>query len=282
MSKDALIVGINNYRYEGLKNLPSPAEDAEAIASILEQHGQFNTIRRLPEAIQTIDSAINYPYISQTGEVYLKQLKYSLVKLFKPESNQIPDTALFYFSGHGIRKTSGITEGFLCTSDVNPDIEFNGLSFKWLGELLQESPIKQQIIWLDCCHSGEFLNFSEATSQEIGKGRDRCFIAASREFGDALVDINSKYSVLTKLILEGLDRHQYDEKWVTTLSLSKYIDEQIKQIKGNLQHPIFTNLGEPIPLTYKEKIIATTPETKEIRDICPYKGLRYFELEDHD
>ena len=39
MSKDALIVGINNYRYEGLKNLPSPAEDAEAIASILEQHG---------------------------------------------------------------------------------------------------------------------------------------------------------------------------------------------------------------------------------------------------
>ena len=128
MSRDALIVGINNYQYEGLKYLPSPAEDAEAIASILEQHGQFNTIRRLPEAIKNLDSTTKSPYISQKGEVSLKQLKDSLVKLFKPETNQIPDTALFYFSGHGIRKTSGITEGFLCTSDVHPDREFNGLS----------------------------------------------------------------------------------------------------------------------------------------------------------
>ncbi len=152
---------------------------------------------------------------------------------------------------------------------------------KWLRELLQESPIKQQIIWLDCCHSGEFLDFSEANPQEIGKGRDRCFIAASREFEEAHPDLNSKYSVLTKLILDGLNPDQYDKNWVTTLSLSNYINEQIKQIKGNLQHPIFTNLGEPIPLTYKEKITLETPETPEISDICPYKGLRYFELEDH-
>ncbi|MGK7883376.1 MAG: pentapeptide repeat-containing protein [Crocosphaera sp.] len=281
MSRDALIVGINNYDYKGLKYLPSPAEDAEAIASILEQHGQFNTIRRLPEAIKTIDSTTKSPYVSKTGEVSLKQLKYSLVKLFKPKSKQISDTALFYFSGHGIRKTSGITEGFLCTSDVHPDMEFNGLSLKWLRELLQESPIKQQIIWLDCCHSGEFLNFSEANPQEVGKGRDRCFIAASREFEEALVDINSKYSVLTKLILEGLEPDQYNEKSVTTLNLSNYINEQIKQIKGNLQHPIFTNLGEPITLTYGQKIAPETPETTEKSDICPYKGLRYFELEDH-
>ncbi|MGK7939468.1 MAG: pentapeptide repeat-containing protein [Crocosphaera sp.] len=281
MSKDALIVGINNYQYQGLNNLTSPAEDAEAIASILEQYGQFTTIHRLPEAIKTIDSTTKYPYISKTGEVSLKQLKESLVKLFKPESQQIPDTALFYFSGHGIRKTSGITEGFLCSSDVHPDREFNGLSLKWLRALLQESPIKQQIIWLDCCHSGEVLNFTEATPQEIGKGRDRCFIAASREFEDAHPDLNSKYSVLTKLILEGLDPDQSNKKSVTSLSLSNYINEQIKQIKGNLQQPIFTNLGEPIPLTYKEKIAPKTPETTEISDICPYKGLRYFELEDH-
>ena len=281
MSRDALIVGINNYQYEGLKYLPSPAEDAEAIASILEQHGQFNTIRRLPEAIKNLDSTTKSPYISQKGEVSLKQLKDSLVKLFKPETNQIPDTALFYFSGHGIRKTSGITEGFLCTSDVHPDREFNGLSLKWLRELLQENPIKKQIIWLDCCHSGEFLDFSEANPQEVGKGRDRCFIAASREFEEALLDINSKYSVLTKLILEGLEPDQYNKKSITTLSLSNYINEQIKQIKGNLQHPIFTDLGEPIPLTYGQKIAAENPETTETSDICPYKGLRYFELEDH-
>jgi hypothetical protein len=42
MIRDALVVGINSYQAEGLSNLQSPAEDAEAIASILEQHGEFN------------------------------------------------------------------------------------------------------------------------------------------------------------------------------------------------------------------------------------------------
>ncbi|MGL5941189.1 MAG: hypothetical protein ACRC2S_12480 [Waterburya sp.] len=51
MLKDALIVGINSYQAEGLRNLQAPAEDAEAIALILEQHGEFN-VTRLPEAIE--------------------------------------------------------------------------------------------------------------------------------------------------------------------------------------------------------------------------------------
>ena len=202
MSRDALIVGINTYNSPILSNLKAPAEDAEAIAFLLEKYGEFDLIRRLPEAIS---KETLRPYVSKKIEVSCTQLEDELVKLFQPEGKNIPDTALFYFSGHGIRKTKGIQEGFLATSDVNPKMGFNGLSLQWLRRLLAESPIKQQIIWLDCCHSGELLNFDEGNPGGQGKARDRCFIAASREFESAYEELGSKYSVLTKLLRNGLN-----------------------------------------------------------------------------
>jgi hypothetical protein len=48
MSRDALIIGINQYKR--LSHLTSPATDAEAIVQMLEKHGHFTTVRRLPEA----------------------------------------------------------------------------------------------------------------------------------------------------------------------------------------------------------------------------------------
>ena len=188
MSRDALIVGINIYQDESLINLTSPSEDAEAIATILEKFGEFDTVSRLP---QVKDKTHNKVKVGKKTEISKVQLEDALIKLFKPEGNQIPDTALFYFSGHGIRKNKGIQEGFLATSDVFPDVGFNGISLAWLRRLLQESPIKQQIIWLDCCHSGELLNVKEADPGGQNQGRDRCFIASSRAFEESYTSLES-------------------------------------------------------------------------------------------
>jgi uncharacterized caspase-like protein len=178
MIRDALVVGINTYSYECLPKLTAPAQDAEAIAKLLERYGQFN-VKRLPSIK---DKENNTVRIGQKTQVSLTQLEEAIVQLFKPEGKNIPDTALLYFSGHGLRKKRGIQQGFLATSDVNPDSGNWGLSLQWLRQLLQESEVKQQIIWLDCCYSGELFNVAEADPGDRGKGRDRCFIAASREF----------------------------------------------------------------------------------------------------
>jgi uncharacterized protein YjbI with pentapeptide repeats/ABC-type transport system involved in cytochrome c biogenesis ATPase subunit len=276
MSRDALVVGINTYQYSGLANLKAPSEDAEAIAQRLEQEGEFN-VWRLPEAIHR---ETHRPLVGKTLKVELTQLKKALVKLFLPEGNSIPDTALFYFSGHGLRKTLGIPEGFLATSDVNPDIEFNGLSLKWLRELLRESPIKQQIVWLDCCHSGELLNFKqEADPGEQGKGRDRCFIAASREFEGSFEEIGSAYSVLTRVLLEGLDPSRCPQRWVTNYSLVDYLNQHLQ---GATQHPTFTNFGEPINLTRTWEVPEQEVTSEPTQAFCPYKGLEYFDCNDED
>lgn len=269
MARDALVVGIDRYR--NLRDLKAPSGDAEAIACFLEQQAEF-TVWRSPEAI---DPDSRSPIIGKTGEVSLRELENALVRLFKPESKQIPDTALFYFSGHGLRKNMGFSEGFLATGDVDPDRSVYGLSLRWLRELLRESPIRQQIIWLDCCHAGGFIDLSEGNPGESGHARDRCFLAASRDFEPAYEDLDSSYSLFTRVLLEGLaDRSNF-----TNLDLSVYIDRRFRELPA-LQRPIFSNFGEPILLRQSNRPV--TVEEPAIEGICPYKGLQYFDFNPED
>ncbi len=270
MSRDALVVGINTY--ERITSLKSPSEDAEAIAQILTQYGEFN-VTRLPGVKK--EGAIR---VGQQTKLTLVELQKALVQLFKPESDRIPETALFFFSGHGKRQTLGIQEGFLATSDVDPNKGFYGLSLQWLRRLLEESPVKQQIIWLDCCYSGELLNFAEADPGERGKGRDRCFIAASREFEVAYEDVGEAHGVLTKALLQGLDPRQYSGGWVTNYTL---VDVLNRQLQAATQRPIFTNFGEPINLTCEKRPL-TQKRSENTTSICPYKGLAYFDCNEED
>jgi uncharacterized caspase-like protein len=113
MNRDALVVGINTYEYSRLKSLKAPAEDAEAIARMLTEYGDFNVVNRLPAVKDKENDAFR---VGRSTTVKLTQLKEALVQLFKPQGENIPDTALLYFSGHGLRQDLGIQEGFLATS----------------------------------------------------------------------------------------------------------------------------------------------------------------------
>jgi hypothetical protein len=175
-----------------------------------------------------------------------------------------------------LRKNVGIQEGFLATSEVNPDAGNWGLSLQWLRRLLQESEVRQQIVILDCCHSGEVLNFAEADPGDRGKGRDRCFIAASRSFEVAYEDINSKHSVFTAALLAGLEPKQ--DRWVSNYTLVDFLNQAHHPFP---QRPIFANSGEAINLTRKwDTSIINSTVVKSA--ICPYKGLSYFDCIEED
>ncbi|AOX00430.1 hypothetical protein BJP34_14050 [Moorena producens PAL-8-15-08-1] len=271
MSRNALVIGINTYSYESLNNLTAPGRDAEAIAQLLEKYGDFK-VTRLPAVKDKQNNTIR---VGKKTKVTLTQLEDAIVQLFKPNGKP-PDTALLYFSGHGLRKSKGIQEGFLATSDVNPDMGSWGLSLQWLRRLLQESEVRQQIIILDCCYAGEVLNFKEADPGDRGKGRDRCFIAASRAFELAYEDIGSNHSVLTSALIKGLEPSQ--QRWVTNYSL---VDILTQQRNAFPQRPIFSNSGEPINLT-RRWTAATKQLAASAKSICPYKGLAYFDCTEED
>ncbi|WP_375466457.1 pentapeptide repeat-containing protein [uncultured Nostoc sp.] len=269
MSRDALVVGINTY--DRLKCLNAPAADAEAIAQILQQYGELR-VTRLPAVKDKENETIR---IGKQTKVSLTQLEKAIVQLFKPDGKP-PDTALLYFSGHGLRKNQGIQEGFLATSEVNPDAGNWGLSLQWLRRLLQESEVRQQIVILDCCYSGEVLNFVEADPGDRGKGRDRCFIAASRDFEVAFEEINSQHSVLTAALLKGLEPKQ--DRWVSNYTLVDLLNQEHHPFP---QRPIFANSGEAINLTRKWNS-SPVYSTVQISAICPYKGLSYFDCTEAD
>ncbi|MEA5570681.1 pentapeptide repeat-containing protein [Calothrix sp. UHCC 0171] len=273
MSRDALVVGINTYSYERLSNLTAPAQDAEAVAKLLESYGEFN-VKRLPAVKNKENNTIK---VGQKTGVTLAHLEDAIVQLFKPEGRNIPDTTLLYFSGHGLRKSrGGIHQGYLATSDVNPDLGNWGLSLQWLRQLLQSSEVKQQIIWLDCCYSGELLNFAEADPGDRGKGRDRCFIAASREFEPAFEAIDTNHSVLTTALLQALEPK---EKQVTNYTVVDAISQNLPKFP---QRPIFANSGGIIHLTRTQEPIKEVAENGVTSLVCPYRGLRYFDFIQED
>ncbi|NJR38897.1 MAG: caspase family protein [Leptolyngbyaceae cyanobacterium CSU_1_4] len=265
MSRDALIVGINTYQY--LPSLQAPAKDAEAIAQRLHSYGEFR-VHRLPEIIQSGKSQVG-----QKTPVTLQELETALINLFKPKGNNPPHTALFYFSGHGIQRDAGIQEGYLAVSDANPDKGFCGLSLFWLRRLLQESPVRQRIVILDCCHSGELLNFLEA-DPGAQAGTDRLFMAASKEYETAYESLDSPYSVFTQALITGLDPNRLEAGVVTNHSLTDWVNHALK---GEIQQPLFESSGSEIILTRGTGGQPSPIKTLKPLHICPYRGLEFFD-----
>jgi len=278
MSRDALVVGISTYEYSRLGKLNATSLDAEAVAQKLESSPLPFRVMRLPGIKDKQRDTIK---VGKTTEVTLKELKIALINLFKPKGESHADTALFYFSGHGLYDES-MQKGYLAASDVNPDQEKWGYSLSDLRELVQSSPVRRQIIWLDCCHSGSLLAINEANPGEKA-GYSRCFIAGAREFELAYELTSGEHGVLTEALLQGLNPDRLSGQWISTLSLSAYIDSYVKNKRQTYpQQCIFLNVGEPIDLTRGES--TSIPEVGKIplqADICPYMALEAFDFNEH-
>lgn len=274
MSRDALVVGIN--AYQNLPALQAPAQDAESVARCLESFGECRVVR-LPEAI-----IHQKPAVSQRGLVTTSVLEEALIKLFKPAGKTIPQTAIFYYSGHGLQRQAGIQEGYLATSDANPASGHYGLSLHWLRRLLQESPVRQRVILLDCCNSGEFFNMLEA-DPGAHAGTDRLFMAAAREYEAAYESLDGTHSVFTQALLSGLNPYKVKGGIVNGHSLTDTVN---RELKGELQQPLFESSGSEIVLT---RISGLTAPANDIQPplldrlqklrygFCPFPGAAPFE-----
>ncbi|WP_335084629.1 nSTAND1 domain-containing NTPase [Nostoc sp.] len=254
----AIVIGINYYpEYTTLKPLTAAAEDAEKIAEQLEQYGYR------PFRAQCLPRTLNQKgesKIDRQGTVKVQELQEAIANLFNPPPpNPIPETALFFFSGHGWCKTvAGKEEVFLATSDVLPDAEIYGIPLSWLGEQLQRSPAKRVVVWLDCCFSGELLKF-------IPTDRDYCLITATRSY-ETGVEIPHTQGLLTEALLVGLNPENDADGIINSHKLADLI---ISQMPNTVQRPLIANSPRAILLTTKFS-------QKSFQDKCPYRSLSYF------
>ena len=261
MSRVAVVIGIEHYQQFPL--LPPAGEGANAVAQRLDRYGEFQ-VHRLP---------------TQPGQgITLAQLEATLSHLFTPIQGGTPQTALLYFSGYIWSQPGGVAETFLTTSDTRSD-GVKGLSLFWLKRLLQQSRIPQWVVILDgwsldlevqgngngvrTLFGSQSLNFAEGNPGPK-PGYDRLYLGACHHPDRATLE---GYSLFTQAILEGLDPYRFESGVITSGFLVNWLR---MALEDKVLAPHFQDSGRPIILT-------RSPE-----EICPYKGLAYFDCNTED
>lgn len=221
MSKIALVVGVNFYtKYNQLSGCINDANDIANLLSTHENGDKNFEVKKIcvSDKFSAIDS-----------NTLLKEVK----SIFDNNHN---DTALFYFSGHGgITKDKG---GFIAASTTE-NIS-TGVSLAELIEIINDSHVKNKIIIIDACHSGEMGNHPllDCNASLIGEGVTILTASSKEQYAmeDDLGPYN-RHGVFTKLLLSALEGGASNILGqITPGSIYAHIDKAI----GNFgQRPIF-------------------------------------------
>lgn len=250
LNRDALVVGICQYSDSNLpmsEKLETLVQSAEKLAQLLETQGGFK-VRRLPCAADlTLDL---------TRQVTLFELEQAIEKLLYSAEESPTQTALLFFAGHGLSKTSPLgIEGFLATSEADGR-SVHGFSLKTLREWLCQSPVKQQVVFLEACHSGAFF-----TGFQIDKKHDYCFVTSARANEEALAD-----GLLIQALLESLDCKKRLIDCITSDMLIDYL-QKIEENNGGWQRFVYKTHGESIRLSGVREEILTANSTAKAESL---------------
>ncbi|MGK7887449.1 MAG: caspase family protein [Crocosphaera sp.] len=262
-----LIIGIDYYGDKsGLKSLDAPSQDAEAIACLLKKYWEYQkpSIRPIPDQEQLDSKGNPKARIKDDGIVTQNHLEEAIAELLNPPDHNPPDTALLFFSGHGVPKEiDGRVEVYLATSDrlANRE-ECQGVAISWLGEQIQKSKAKEVIVWLDCCYSGELLKYCPDNKRY-------CFVTATTCYSDAYTTFEE--GELTKALKKGLNPEDKSEQRVDSDHLLRFLADNQPQHEQRFE---YKNSPAPIPLT--------TLKPRDFRDKCPYVALNAFQKDDAD
>ena len=241
----ALIVGIDDYHQAPLSGC---VNDANSVATVLKKHGtgspNFET--RL--------------VTSPSDSLTRKELRRAITELFATEC----DIALFFFSGHGFVRSG---DGCIVTKDAERDDE--GILMTEILGLANKSPVKNRIVILDCCYSGNMGTPSTTESGVAELAEGLTVLTASR--GSEVAVEQGGGGVFTSLVVAALQGGAADLRGhVTPGSIYAYVDQALGAWN---QRPIFktnvtqfTSLREvepQVPLETLRKLVEYFPKPQD-------------------
>lgn len=238
--KKALIVGIDYYTEINLLN--GCVNDAYNVKSVLERHSDGTINFGIKLLIATND----------TNKITRKVLKSTVEELFK-DPNEI---ALFYFSGHGYMECAS---GYLITSECQDGDD--GFPMSELLKIANDSPARNKIIILDCCHAG-FMGKSPSSNTDASILNEGITILTASSENQYAVESNNT-GVFTTLFVDALNGSAANLVGeITPGSVYAHIDKSLGEWE---QRPIFKtnvrsftslrNVQPPITLSDLKKII---------------------------
>lgn len=218
----ALVVGNSSYSDSRLAKLRTPEADVRGLSSVLSDP----TIGKFDDVIVLVDSS----------ETVVRR---QIARFFANRLSS--DLLLLYFSGHGILDENGHL--YLAAFDTETDnLSATAIAASFISERIDNSFAKQQVLILDCCHSGAFARgakgrsgASVGTANEFkGSGFGRYVLTASDSTqyaweGESVSGAPGN-SVFTRHIVEGLRSGEADtdgDGKITLDELYGYVYEKV-------------------------------------------------------
>jgi len=244
--RKALIVGVNYYKTAN--PLFGCVNDAYAVKSVLDRHSDG-----------TINFGVNLRVAAGVDSLLSrKELKDLVQALFSDDSS----IALFYFSGHGHIESTG---GYLITSECTDGDD--GLPMNELLQIANDSPARNKVIILDCCHSGIAGNPNIKDDKAI-LNEGITILTASSATQYAIEENDT--GVFTNLLIDALNGSASNLVGdVTPGSIYAHIDQSLGPWE---QRPLFKTNVKSFTTLRKVQPPISLADLKRITELFPKKG----------
>lgn len=170
-----LLVGVDHYDDDRLPDLRYSATDCQGLSEALREGTQ---------AFPNKEMQVHHDGLEQRPTLAAVQTSLDAIATHaRPQ-----DTILFYFSGHGLQDPQH-HQAVLCLADTaKENLLATGLSLQALLSALGRCRARQQLVWLDACHSGGMTLHSTQAETVAGQWTTSPD-AASPQLAAQLIDV---------------------------------------------------------------------------------------------
>jgi formylglycine-generating enzyme required for sulfatase activity len=221
-NKYALVVGVRKYDSGKFARLEYTENDAEELAPVLSDRGDFRSVRVLSTTRgQKRDS--DAPTAAN--------LRAEIRKLLAKKKGE--DTVLVALSGHGIQaQVKGKEESFFCPSDAQLNDNDTLLSLGKLFADLDDCGAGVKVLLVDACRNDPRLgrNVDIDTLPRLPRGTAALFSCSSGERAFESPKLGGGHGVFFHHVIEGLrGAAKNSEGEVTVLDLSLYVTRSVSR-----------------------------------------------------
>lgn len=249
--KRALLIGINNYPGNELKGC---IEDIKQVKAAIEKNG---------------DGSPNFDVMMMPDVQTSAEVMENIQRLFSGDG----EAALLYFSGHGYVNDTG-AEIVMPQDIATPGQYYTGIQMRTIMDVVNNSKVRNKIVILDCCHSGNMGRYKvEDSSSHLQSGVS--ILTACRE--DEYAEEIGGHGVFTELLCTALNGGAADYCGNITIGgIYSYIDRSLGAWQ---QRPVFkTNVTEfaalkkvepQVPLTIIRDLTSLFSTPQEVLALDP-------------
>jgi uncharacterized caspase-like protein len=258
----ALLIGIGNYKSEGLGALPATLNDVRELARVLTDPARCAYLHE-NVSVLTDEAA--------TADRIRRAFK-KLAKVAMADS-----TVLVHFSGHGgtVERRNKI-KTYLCPWDADPDhLDRTAISGEEFSDLLSSIKAAKLLVTLDTCHASGSATLRQVNADAWKDGLDDSYVDMLSQGSGRVVMASCKasqfsyntadqtYGLFTWNLLEGLKgaASVYRDGVVRVLDLYYYVSQEVKSEQPG-QEPVLHAKDLDDNFAIALAVAAATPATQ--------------------